>query len=186
MSVKLEQGWTRFNAACYAYTATAYPRLTGALVTCAGFVPVGFARGSAAEYCGSIFTVVVLALLLSWVAAGTVTPLLGYLFIKVESAGAEGKEHDIYDTKFYRHFKGILIWCLNHKKQVLLGTVACFLGAVLAMSLIKQEFFPASTRPELIVQIKLQEGASLKATEEVAEEFAKRIEGDPAIDYYTY
>ena len=186
MSVKLEQGWTRFNAACYAYTATAYPRLTGALVTCAGFVPVGFAKGSAAEYCGSIFTVVVLALLLSWVAAGTVTPLLGYLFIKVESAGAEGKEHDIYDTKFYRHFKGILIWCLNHKKQVLLGTVACFLGAVLAMSLIKQEFFPASTRPELIVQIKLQEGASLKATEEVAEEFAKRIEGDPAIDYYTY
>jgi len=186
MSVKMEQGWTRFNAACYAYTATAYPRLTGALVTCAGFIPVGFAKGSAAEYCGSIFTVVAMALLLSWVAAGTVTPLLGYLFIKVEPAGAEGEEHNVYDTKFYQIFKGMLLWCLIHKKQVLLGTVACFVGAVLSMGLVKQEFFPASTRPELIVQMKLPEGASLKAIEEVAKQFAKRIDGDPDIDYYTY
>ena len=186
MSVKMEQGWTRFNAACYAYTSTAYPRLTGALVTCAGFIPVGFAKGSAAEYCGSIFTVVVMALLLSWIAAGTVTPLLGYLFIKVEAAGAEGEEHNVYDTKFYRLFKGMLIWCLTHKKQVLLGTVVCFIGAVLSLGLVKQEFFPASTRPELIVQLKLPEGASLKATEEVAQKFAQYIEDDPDIAYYTY
>ncbi|WP_378950988.1 efflux RND transporter permease subunit [Pelosinus sp. sgz500959] len=186
MAVKMEQGWTRFNAACYAYTATAYPRLTGALVTCAGFIPIGFAKGTAAEYCGSIFTVVVIALLLSWITAGTVTPLLGYLFIKVESAGAKGEEHDVYDTKFYRLFKGVLIWCLTHKKQVLLGTMACFVSAVLSMGLVKQEFFPASTRPELIVQMKLPEGASLKATEEVAKTFAKRIENDPDIDYFTY
>lgn len=186
MSVKMEQGWSRFDAACYAYTATAYPRLTGALVTCAGFIPVGFAKGSAAEYCGSIFSVVAIALLLSWVAAGTVTPLLGYLFIKVEAAGAEGEEHNVYDTKFYRSFKEILIWCLTHKKQVLLGTVACFIGAILSLGLVKQEFFPASSRPELIVQMRLPEGASLKATEEVAKAFAKRIDSDPAIDYYTY
>lgn len=186
MSVKMEQGWSRFDAACYAYTATAYPRLTGALVTCAGFISVGFAKGSAAEYCGSIFSVVSIALLLSWVVAGTATPLLGYLFIKVESASAEGEEHNVYDTKFYRFFKGLLIWCLTHKKQVLLGTAACFIGAILSLGLVKQEFFPSSTRPELIVQMRLPEGASLKATEEVAKEFAKRIEGDPAIDYYTY
>jgi len=186
MSVKMEEGWTRFDAACHAYKATAYPRLTGALVTCAGFIPIGFSKGSAAEYCGSIFTVVTIALLLSWITAGTVTPLLGYLFIKVKPAGAPGEEHNVYDTKFYRIFKGILIWCLSHKKQVLLGTVACFVGAVLSMGLIKQEFFPSSTRPELIVQLKLPEGASLKATEDVAKEFAKRIDGDPDIEYYTY
>jgi len=186
MSVKIEQGWSRFNAACYAYTATAYPRLTGALVTCAGFVPVGFAKGSAAEYCGSIFTVVVMALLLSWIAAGTVTPLLGYLFIKVKPASTEGEEHHIYDTKFYRLFKDLLLWCLTHKKQVLAGTVVCFVGAVLAMGLVKQEFFPASTRPELIIQLKLPEGASLSATQDIAQKFAQRIEGDPDIAYYTY
>ena len=186
MSVKMEQGWSRFDAACHAYTATAYPRLTGALVTCAGFIPVGFAKGSAAEYCGSIFTVVVMALLLSWIAAGTVTPLLGYLFIKVKPSDAEGEEHSVYDTKFYRIFKGVLLWCLTHKKQVLLGTGACFVGAVLAMGLVKQEFFPSSTRPELIVQMKLQEGASLHATEEVAKQFAQHIDGDPDIAYYTY
>jgi len=186
MSVKMEQGWSRFDAACHAYTATAYPRLTGALVTCAGFIPIGFSKGSAAEYCGSIFTVIVMALLLSWITAGTVTPLLGYLFIKVEPGGAPGEEHDVYDTKFYRAFKGLLLWCLAHKKQVLVGTVACFVGAVLSMGLIKQEFFPASTRPELIVQMKLPEGASVLATEKIAQEFAKRIEGDPDIAYYTY
>ena len=186
MSVKMEQGSSRFNAACHAYTATAYPRLTGALVTCAGFIPIGFSKGSAAEYCGSIFTVVVMALLLSWIAAGTVTPLLGYLFIKVKPAGAEGEEHNIHDTKFYRRFKEILMWCLTHKKQVLLGTMACFVGAVFAMGLVKQEFFPTSTRPELIVQMKLPEGASLKATEEIAKEFANCIEGDTDILYYTY
>ncbi|GMB01519.1 efflux RND transporter permease subunit [Pelosinus sp. IPA-1] len=186
MVVKMEQGWTRFNAACYAYTATAYPRLTGALVTCAGFIPVGFAKGSAAEFCGSIFTVVAMSLLLSWIAAGTVTPLLGFIFIKVESKGVEGQEHNVHDTKFYRLFKNVLIWCLSHKKQVLSGTVACFVGAVLLMGLVKQEFFPSSTRPELIVQMKLPEGASLQATQDIADQFAKSIEGDSDIEYYTY
>jgi len=186
MSVKMEQGWSRFNAACYAYTATAYPRLTGALVTCAGFIPIGFSQGSAAEYCGSIFTVVVVALLLSWIAAGTVTPLLGYLFIKVESASTEGQEHHVYDTKLYRLFKQTLIWCLSHRKIVLTTTLALFIASIGLLGLVKEEYFPASTRPELIVQLKLQEGASLKNTETVASQFAQKLNDDPLIAYYTY
>jgi multidrug efflux pump subunit AcrB len=186
MIVKLEQGWDRFNAACFAYTSTAYPRLTGELVTCAGFIPIGFSKGAASEYCVTIFSVVTLSLLISWLVAGTVTPLLGYLFIKTKPK-AEGKsEHDVYDTKFYRWFKQILTWCLSHRKTVLTTTVACFIGSIFLLGLVKQEFFPLSTRPELIVQLKLQEGASLKNTEEVAHQFAMRLDNDPQIAYYTY
>jgi multidrug efflux pump len=186
MVVKLEQGWSRFNAACFAYTSTAYPRLTGALVTCAGFIPVGFSKGSASEYCVTIFTVVTISLLASWIVAGTATPLLGYLFIKIKPKTDGENEHDVYDTKFYRLFKQTLTWCLLHRKIVLIATITAFVSAIGLLGFVKQEFFPASTRPELIVQLKLQEGASIKNTEEVAQQFAKKLEGDSDIAYYTY
>jgi len=186
MVVKLEQGWTRFNAACFAYTSTAYPRLTGELVTCAGFIPVGFAKGTASEYVFSIFAVVTIALLASWIVAGTVTPLLGYLFIKIKPKTDGENEHDIYDTKFYRIFKQMLTWCLLHRKVVLIATVASFVGAIGLLGYVKQEFFPSSERSELIVQLQLQDGASIKNTEEVAQQFAEKLEGDPQISYYTY
>jgi multidrug efflux pump len=186
MVVKLEQGWSRFNAACFAYTSTAYPRLTGALVTCAGFIPVGFSKGSASEYCVTIFTVVTISLLASWIVAGTATPLLGYLFIKIKPKTDGESEHDVYDTKFYRLFKQTLTWCLLHRKIVLIATITAFVSAIGLLGFVKQEFFPASTRPELIVQLKLQEGASIKNIEEVAQQFAKKLEGDSDIAYYTY
>jgi len=186
MNVKLEQGWTRFNAAGFAYTATAYPRLTGALVTCAGFIPVGFSPGSAAEFVGSIFTVVTIALLISWLAAGTVTPLLGYLLIKVKPAGKHGAEVDIYDKKFYQLFKSVLVWCLSHRKLVLVATVISFVGSVGLLGLVKQEFFPGSTRPELMVDMRLPQGASQAATEQEVQRFVAMIDGDPNIVHYTY
>lgn len=186
MVVKLEQGWTRFNAACYAYTSTAYPRLTGELVTCAGFIPVGFAQGSASEFCETIFSVVTIALLASWIVAGTATPLLGYLFIKIKPKADGADEHALYDTKFYRMFKQALTWCLLHRKVVLIATAAAFIGGIGLLGLVKQEFFPASSRPELVIQLTLQEGASIKNTEEVARLFAEKIQDDPRIAYYTY
>ena len=191
MSVKLEQGWSRFNAACFAYTSTAYPRLTGALITCAGFIPIGFAPGTGAEIVGSIFWVVTAALIISWIVAGAVTPLLGYQFIKVKHTNeTEGQEHgrglEMYNTPFYRRFKQVLTWCLINRKKVLLTTAACFVGSIMLMGLVKQEFFAATTRPELIVQLQLHEGASLKSSEEAAHKFASIIEGDPDIDFYTY
>ncbi|MBP2643686.1 MAG: acriflavin resistance protein [Firmicutes bacterium] len=186
MNVKLEQGWPRFNAACFAYTATGYPRLTGALVTCAGFIPVGFSLGTAAEYVGSIFTVVTIALIISWVVAGTIAPLLGYLLIKVKPAGEQEQSVDIYDKKFYRIFKGVLVWCLTHRKLVLSVTLVCFLGSIALLGLVKQEFFPASTRPELMVDMRLPQGASQAATEQEVQRFAAMINDDPNIDHYTY
>ena len=186
MVVKLEQGLDRVEAACYAYKVTAFPMLTGTLITCAGFIPVGFSKGNASEYCVTIFSVVTISLLISWVIAATATPLLGYLLIKTKRNTAGKGEHDVYDTHFYRSFKQILIWCLTHRKAVLVTTAACFIGSIYLLGFVKQEFFPTSTRPELIVQLKLQEGASLKNTEEVARQFAKRLDNAPQIDYYTY
>ncbi|HMM22346.1 MAG TPA: efflux RND transporter permease subunit, partial [Selenomonadales bacterium] len=183
MIVKLEQGWSRFDAACYAYTSTAAPRLTGALITCAGFVPVGFSKGSASEYVGSIFAVVTIALLLSWVVAGMVTPLLGYHLVKVAPAPPG---YDIYDTRFYRKFKQLLNWCLTHRRVVLGITAAMFIGSSLLMSSIKEEFFPPSTRPELLVELRLPPGSSLKATEEEAKRFAAQFTQDDNVANFTY
>ncbi|WP_094605688.1 Efflux pump membrane transporter BepE [Sporomusa silvacetica DSM 10669] len=186
MVVKLEEGWSRFDAACFAYTSTAYPRLTGELVTCAGFIPVGFAPGSASEYCATIFSVVVISLLTSWIVAGTATPLLGYLFIKIKSKTNDTEESNLHNSKFYLLFKDVLIWCLQHRKLVLTATVGCFIASIGLMGLVKQEFFPASTRPELIIQLKLQEGAAVKNSDEIARQVAQKLEGDPLIAYYTY
>jgi multidrug efflux pump subunit AcrB len=185
MIVKLEQGWGRFEAACYAYTSTAYPRLTGALVTCAGFIPVGFSKGSASEFVGSIFSVVTIALLISWVVAGVVTPLLGYKLVRVAPV-SNVPDYDIYDTKFYRLFKKILLWCLSHRKRVLTITLAGFVGAVLLMGFVKQEFFPASTRPELIVEMRLPQGASQAASEQEARRFAQQFADDVNVESYSY
>ena len=189
MIVKLEQGWSRFDAACFSYTSTAYPRLTGALVTCAGFIPIAFSKGSASEFCVTLFWVVLFALLSSWLVAGAVTPLLGYLLIKLkphQAASENQAGHDLYDTPFYRRFKRILLWCMHHRKTVLTATAAAFIGSIFLLGLVKQEFFPASNRPEVIIQLQLQEGASLTNTEEAARRFAEKLNDDPNISYYTY
>lgn len=185
MIVKLEQGWSRFDAACYAYTSTAAPRLTGALITCAGFIPVGFSKGSASEYVGSLFSVVTIALLLSWIVAGMVTPLFGYNLIKVSSISTI-HSNDIYDTKFYRKFKQLLIWCLIHRRLVLGITAAAFVGSLFLVGLIKQEFFPPSTRPELIVDFRLPQGSSLKITEDEAKKFAQKFVDDDNVLNFSY
>ncbi|MBP2628429.1 MAG: acriflavin resistance protein [Firmicutes bacterium] len=186
MVVKLEEGWNRFDAACFAYTSTAYPRLTGELVTCAGFIPVAFSNGNASEFCGALFPVVAISLLASWIVAGTATPLLGYLFIKIKPKDNNDEESKLYNSKLYLLFKNVLIWCLQHRKLVLTTTVACFIASIGLLGSVRQEFFPSSTRSELIIQLKLQEGASVQNSGEIARQFAQKLEGDPLIDYYTY
>ncbi|AJQ26653.1 efflux RND transporter permease subunit [Pelosinus fermentans] len=184
MTVKLEQGWSKFDAACYAYTATAFPMLTGTLITCAGFIPIGFSKGAASEFTSSIFTVVTIALLISWFVSVLVTPLLGYKLINPKAK--EDKAHDPYDSRFYRFFRKILTWCLYHRKLVLSITVACFVGSIGLLTLIKQEFFPPSVRPELIVEMTLPEGSSLLATQQEAQKLAKQLQDDPNINNYSY
>jgi multidrug efflux pump subunit AcrB len=184
MSVKLEQGWDRFNAACFAFTATAVPMLTGTLITCAGFIPIGFAKGSSAEFTSSLFTVISVALLLSWLVSVIVAPLLGYKLIHSKPAAKKG--HDVYDSKFYRLFRQILIWCLDRRKFVLIATAICFAGSIFLLQFVKQDFFPPSVRPELIVEMTLPEGSSLRATEQEAQRFAAFMTGDAHIDSFSY
>ena len=185
MIVKLEQGYSRFDAACYAYKVTAFPMLTGTLITCAGFIPIGFSKGSASEFAGSIFSVITISLIISWFVSVLVTPLLGYKLVKQPAVGVS-EHHEIYNTRFYRIFRKILSWCLTHRKKVLLGTVACFIGSVFLLGLVKQEFFPASIRPELVVELRLPEGSSLKATAKIDDRLAQHYANDTNIANYSY
>lgn len=184
MAVKMEQGWDRFKAACYAYTVTAFPMLTGTLITCAGFIPLGLAKGDSADFTSSIFKVVTIALLISWFVSVLVTPLLGYRLIKPKSGVKDG--HDLYNVKFYQIFRQVLSWCLDHRKLVLGMTAACFLVSIGLLQFVRQEFFPPSTRPELIVEMTLPEGASLEATEYEARRFSDYLVNDPNIDSYSF
>lgn len=185
MAVKLEEGYDRFKAACYAYTATAIPMLTGTLITCAGFIPVGFSKGTAAEFTSSLFPVIAIALVISWVVSVMVAPLFGYHLIKVK-VHDKTKENDVYNSKFYQVFRKMLTWCLRHRKLVLVGTVMCFFVSIFMMKFIKQEFFPPSIRPEIIVEMNLPEGSSMKATEAAAKQFAQQLNGDENIQNYSF
>ncbi len=188
MQTRLEQGWDVHRAATYAYTVTAFPMLLGTLITCAGFIPIGFSKGTAAEFVGSIFTVITISLLISWIVTATVTPLLGYLLVKLRPSTAlkTTPEENVYDTKFYRLFKQLLVWCLYHRKVVLLPTLVCFLSSVALLGVVKKEFFPDSTRPELVVSLTLPAGASQQATDEAAQSFAKDIGDDNSVASYSY
>ena len=184
MTVKLEQGWDHFKAACFAYTSTAFPMLTGTLITCAGFIPVGFSKGSASEFIGSMFSVILIALLISWLVSVLVTPLLGYKLLKTSASASPG--HDIYDSRFYQLFRRLLTYCLTHRKLVIGVTVLCFLGSVSLLQFVKQEFFPASDRPEFIVDLRLPEGSSLQATGQEATRLAQFLADNQDIVNYTY
>ncbi|MFH1873192.1 MAG: efflux RND transporter permease subunit [Pseudomonadota bacterium] len=168
MVVKMEQGWDRFKAATFAYTSTAFPMLTGTLITAAGFTPVGFAKSGAGEYTISIFQVVTIALLVSWIVAVVFTPWLGYKLLDPVKLRAIAEKHggDIYDSPFYRRIRALVEWCLRHRWLVIFATVGFFaLSLVLFNKAVQKQFFPPASRPEIMVDIWLPQGASLKATE---------------------
>ena len=175
MVVKMEQGWDRFRAATFAYTSTAFPMLTGTLISAIGFMPVGLARSSAGEYTFSIFAVVSIALLVSWVVAVLFTPYLGYLLLDADKLHRRAQQHgeDSYHTPFYRRARTTIEWCLHHRWLVIAATVIAFAASLAALGLgVQKQFFPASSRPELLIDLWLPNGASLKATEAQA----KRVE----------
>ena len=162
MSVQLERGMGRFDAACYAFTQTAKPMLTGTLITCAGFIPVAFSKGMASEFCAALFPVIGIALVLSWIVSVMVAPLFGYYLIRVKKM--EEGVHDPYTSPFYRLFRRVLTAFLAHRAIVLVGTVLLFALSLAAFPHIKQTFFPPSLRPELLVRLTLPQGASMQAT----------------------
>ena len=177
MAVKMEQGFDRIRAAAFAYRSTAFPMLTGTLVTAAGFLPIATAASSTGEYTRSIFEVVTIALLLSWIVAVVFIPYLGYKLLPAPAPDAHGEAaHDPYDTRFYRTFRGVVAWCVRRRGTVISATVAVFVVSLLLFRFVPQQFFPSSTRLELMVDLELAEGASLQATEAVA----KRLEAELA------
>ncbi|MDQ5959747.1 MAG: multidrug efflux pump [Pseudomonadota bacterium] len=190
MVVKMEQGWDRFRAATFAYTSTAFPMLTGTLITAAGFTPVGFAKSGAGEYTFSIFAVVTIALMVSWVVAVVFTPYLGYKLLDPKKLAEKASQHaDIYDTPFYQRFRALVDWCVRRRWVVIGATLAIFALSLAAFgSGVQKQFFPASSRPELLVDLWLPQGASLKATEAVTRKVERLISDDQdmakSVKYY--
>lgn len=207
MAIKMEQGWDRTKAASFAYTSTAFPMLTGTLVTAAGFLPIGLAKSGTGEYTRSIFQVTTMALIISWFAAVIFIPYLGYKFLpdyrngmpvitprirriadflaripyigrrlaaRVAPAAAtehavmhanSHADHNVYDKPFYQRFRSLVAWCVEYRKTVMLITLLLFAASIYAFKFVQQQFFPSSTRVELMIDLKLPEGSSFAATE---------------------
>lgn len=177
MSVKLEEGHDRFSAAAHAFRATALPMLTGTLITCAGFIPVAFSKGMSAEFCASLFPVIAAALLLSWIVSVMVAPLLGYHLIRIKPKRDKEGETVLYQGWFYRTFRRVLEAFLAHRRSVLIATALVFAASIALLGACRQDFFPPSLRPEIIVEMRLPEGSSMKNTEEQASRFAAFLDG---------
>src|SRR5580658_8436116 len=186
--VKLEQGWDRERAASFAWTSTAFPMLTGTLVTAAGFMPIGLANSATGEYAGGIFWVVGVALVASWFVAVLFTPFVGYKFLpSYARAGHRRDEQAIYATGFYRAFRRALEFCVAQPLVVIAVAVAVLGVGFSQFSKVQQQFFPLSERPELFFELRLAEGSAIGTTEKAAHEAESLIAGDEdATSYTTY
>ncbi|RIA31988.1 multidrug efflux pump [Ectopseudomonas oleovorans] len=190
MAIKMEQGYDRFKAASFAWTSTAFPMLTGTLITAAGFLPIATAQSGTGEYTRSIFQVVAISLIASWIAAVMFVPYLGDKLLpdlaKLHAAkhGGSASGHDPYSTPFYRRVRATVEWCVRRRGIVILLTIALFVASVLLFRFVPQQFFPASGRLELMLDIKLEEGASLSATEAEVHRLEKLLKEQTGIDNY--
>lgn len=182
MMLKLEQGYDKIRAATFAYTHTAFPMLTGTLITAAGFMPVGLAKSGAGEYTFGIFAVTGMALMISWVTAVIFAPYIGYKLLPLPSQQHAG--HDVYNTRFYNTFRRLVNWCVARRYKVISMTIAVFVLSVLSFRFVQQQFFPNSTRPEIIVDLWLPEGASHEATQAVAKRLEDKLAADERIENY--
>ncbi|MBF0183358.1 MAG: efflux RND transporter permease subunit [Magnetococcales bacterium] len=182
MVVKIEQGWDRLQAASFAYQSTAFPMLTGTLVTVAGFMPVGFAQSIAGEYAGAIFWIVGIALLASWLVAVLFTPYLGMLLHPGQSVH---RHEDLYATPFYQRLRRLILFCVRQRSWVLMATLSLFLAAGAGMGLVQQQFFPTASRPELLVELRLQEGASHAALLREVKRLETLLSQESEVPYFT-
>ncbi len=213
MATKMEQGWDRLRAASFTYSSTAMPMLSGTLVTIAGFLPIATAASSTGEYTRSIFQVTTIALLVSWVAAVVFVPYLGYKLLPDHAPGASlqpswlrrlagrfvpalaraappalppgiDREHAIYQTPFYRWLRRGVSWCVANRRTVLVATAGLFVASLFAFRFVPQQFFPASSRPELLVDLRLPQGSSMAATESVVKRFEQTLEQEAGVESY--
>jgi multidrug efflux pump len=185
MVVKMEQGWDRIKAASFAWESTAFPMLTGTLVTAAGFLPIGFANSAVGEYAGSIFWVVAIALVASWFVAVIFTPYIGVKLLPNIAIHANHDPHAIYETRIYKMLRSVIQWCVNHRVKTVLATVGVFVVSIVAFGHVQQQFFPLSERPELFLQLRLPEGTAFNVTEKAVKEAEVLLKGDKDIETYT-
>lgn len=182
---KLEEGFSKMEAATFAYSSTAMPMLTGTLITATGFLPVGLARSTVGEYTFGIFAVTALALVLSWFAAVVFVPYLGFLLLRTKSHVGDGGHHELFDTPFYNRFRGWVNWCVEYRKTVIVVTLVTFGLGVFGFKFIEKQFFPDSSRPELMVELWLPEGSSFSQTEAEAKRFEALMRKEQNVDSVT-
>ncbi len=180
MAVKLEQGWDRMRAGSFAWTSTAFPMLTGTLVTAAGYLPVGLAHSSTGEYTQDIFRVVGLALILSWVVAVLFVPFLGAALLP-EPKHSVADPHAVYDTPIYRRFRRVVAWCVRWRWLVILAAVLAFAASVVGFMRVPQQFFPSSDRREVMIDLRLPEGSSFAATDAAVRRVDTILHDDPGV-----
>jgi len=184
MVVKMESGWDRVKAAAFSYEATAMPRLTGALIIAAGFMPIGFSKSTTGEYAGGIFWIVGAAVVFSWICSGLFTPYLAAKMLPKDF----GKHHhgsDPYDTRFYRKLRGLIHWAIDRRWVVIGATLGALTLAVAGMKLVPQQFFPNSSRPELVVDLRLKEGSAFAATTEQVKRMEAVLNKDEEVKFFT-
>ena len=172
---KMEEGYDRVRAATFAYEVTAMPMLTGTLITAAGFLPIGMAKSTVGEYTYAIFAVTVAALVLSWWVSVYFVPYLGTLLLKVKPHAENDAEHELFDGPFYVTFRRAVTWCVVHRWKAIAATVLLFALGIVGMGRVQQQFFPDSSRPEILVDLWFPEGTSFKANEAVAKAVEQRL-----------
>jgi len=175
MAVKMEEGWNRVDAATFAWTSTAFPMLSGTLITVAGFLPVGFAKSAAGEYAGGIFWVVGISLIASWFVAVVFTPYLGVRLLPDFKVDPKEQHHVPFQSWFHRVLRSIIRVCVRRPVAVVALTVAMFVASLLGFTKVQQQFFPLSSRTELMVDIRMNEGSSIEATKNMAEQIEEVI-----------
>ena len=185
IETKINEGWDRIRACSFAFESCARPLLTGTMITCVSFMPIAFAKSNVGEYAGSLFAVITVTLMSSWLVSATVAPALAHAWLvppdpkkdKEKTSVTEGNENKSleYESGFYGVFRELLDWALRHRVAVLIITVCIFCGSLLLSKLLKREFFPASVRPELLVELNLPEGSSLQASDEAAKKLTQLV-----------
>ncbi len=182
---KLEEGLDKFGAATFAYASTAWPMLSGTLVTAAGFLPIAMAKSSTGEYTFDMFSVTTIALVLSWFAAIIATPLFGYWLLKApKNATAKGEAHEHFDTPFYTRLRALIDWCIQHRWKTMGVTLAGLLIGVAGMGLTEKQFFPTGDRTEVMVEMWLPEGSSFQASEAQVAKLEALLKKDQDVKTY--
>jgi multidrug efflux pump len=181
---KLEEGYDKMRAATFAYEVTAMPMLTGTLITAAGFLPIGLAKSVTGEYTFAIFAVTSAALIISWLVSVYFVPYLGAWLLhtrsKVQGEAGEGP-HELFDTPFYSRFRSMVNWCVKHRWITIALTILTFAGGIVGMGKVQQQFFPDSSRPEILVDLWLPEGSTIQQSEEIAKRFEARMMAEPGL-----